>query len=69
MAETFRKVGMEGKRRTNFGSLLFALENVPLFGAKSLGVREGNHTTLPFVKSHDAEAEDCDEPSGAMHEV
>ena len=60
---------MKGKRRTDLGSLLFALENVPLFGAKSLGVREGIHTTLPLVKLHDAEAEDCDEPSGAMHEV
>ena len=69
MAETFRKVGMERKRRTDFGSLLFALENVPLFDAKSLGVCEGIHTALPFVKSHDSEAEDCDEPSGAMHEV
>lgn len=47
----------------------YRVENVPLFGAKSLGVREGNHTTLPLVKLHDAEAEDCDEPSGAMHEV
>lgn len=69
MAEAFRKEGMECKRRTVFGSLFFALENVPLFGAKSLGVREGNHTTLPFVKPHDAEAEDCDEPNGAMYEV